>query len=154
MENNNIESLFIITPKIANKTLYYYLKTTGVDFTELRMIKFINDFKIILEEIKNEKIKKVSFLFVIDNMKLPSNFCLIKEFAEIFDEHLEHIQKKVCFSVVQTESNVFSMFFSLFKKFYKPYKPLYLCKNEHELQDIMNHPENRHNYKEIVNIIK
>ena len=151
--DQNIENLFIITPKICNKTLYYFFKTTGLDFTELRMIKFINDFKIILEEINNEKIKKVSFLFIIDNMKIPSNFLLLKDFASIFDEHVENIKKKVCFSVVQTESNVFSMFFSLFKQFYRPYKPLYLCKNNSELEDIINNPENRKNYKNILNVI-
>lgn len=151
--DNKIENLFLITPKINNKTLYYYFNSTGAEFTELRMIKFIEDFKIILNEIINEKIKKVSFLFVVDNMKIPSNFCLIKEFAEIFNEHMENIKQKVCFSVVQTDNNVFSMFFSLFKQFYKPYKPLYLCKNNEELEDIMNNPENRKNYKNILSVI-
>ena len=35
------------------------------------------------------------------------------------------------------------MFLSLFKQYYTPRKPLYICKNQEETQDCLNDPKKR-----------
>lgn len=150
----NIEKLFKIDTSVNNNVLYIYFNAIGSEYTELRMLDFINSYKKILEELDDERIKKICFIFNLTKMKIPTNFILVEEFAAIFDSKMELIKKKVIYSIIVTDSNLFFLFFSLFKQFYKPFKPLYLCKNDNELQDIIENPENRNKYRNILNDIK
>ena len=152
--NYNIEKIFKIDTQIENNIVYVIFNSTGCEYTELRMLDFINSYKKILQEIEDNRIKKVSFIFNLINMKIPTNFVLVKEFSQIFIPKMEVIKKKVIYSIIVTDSNLFYLFFPLLKKYYRPIKPLFICKDDNELQDIIQNPENRSKYKNILNDIK
>ena len=152
--NYTILSLFNITTKVENKIIYFIFDSTGVEYTELRMLQFINDYKIILDDLEDTRIKNVCFVFKLNNMKFPSNFVLVQEFANLFYPKMDLIIKKVNYSVILSNNKIFYMFFTLLKQFYRPIKPLYLCNTNDELNDIIENPENRIKYKNIIDELK
>ena len=45
------------------------------------------------------------------------------------------------------------MFFSLFKKYYEPIKPLYLCRTENDTKECIHSVDSRSNFPNICNIL-
>ena len=76
----------------------------------------------------NNNIKKIIYIYDVEKLKLPSNLSLFKDYAQIFKDHREILYDKLEFTMIISQNNIFNIFFNLFKKFYIPIKPLYLCK--------------------------
>ena len=74
----SIEPLFNFEVKIENKKLLYIIESRGIEFTELRMIHFIKELDIFLETLRNEKIKKVYFIFNMTKYTIPKNLTLLR----------------------------------------------------------------------------
>lgn len=149
----NVDNLVQIEPKIENGKLLIYFHTQNTEVTDLRLFKFLDDTKKLFSDFKNEKIKEFYFIFNIDELNIPTNFNLLKDFAEFFKQYEDLLMNKLVFTVVQCKNNIFKLFFSLFKKYYVPVKPLYLCANEDEVYSCVFDEEKRNSFPNICNLI-
>jgi len=150
----SIEPLFKTEVRIENKKMLYILTSQGIAITELRMIQLINDIDTMFNTFHHKDVSNIHLVFVVKEINIPSNFTLLDEFAQVFIKHREIILDKLQFTVLQNENNLFRMFFALFKKYYNPLKPLYLCKNEDEVQDCLHDQAKRGQFHEIMNQLK
>jgi|MDTG01.5.fsa_nt_gb hypothetical protein len=129
-----IESFFDYDIRIENKMLIYVFVANGKDMTELRMIEFLDRMRQIMASFHDKQVTKGCLYFDLEKLKLPSNLQLIQEYSNIFKTNQEILKKKLQFTIIQTSNNVFHLFFSLFKQYYVPIKPVYLTKNHSETQ--------------------
>ena len=149
----NVDNLVEIEPKIENGKLLIYFHTKNIEVTDLRLFKFLDDTKKLFSDFKNEQIKEFYFIFNIDELKIPTNFNMFKDFAEFFKQYEDLLMNKLVFTIVQCKNNIFKIFFSLFKKYYIPVKPLYLCANTDETHICLFDEEKRNNFPNICNLI-
>lgn len=150
----DIDPLFDVNVYIEDKKLIYKFTYKGLEITDLRMLKTIEVMKGALETLKRDDVINGHFVFVVDNITIPTNYSLLKDFAHLFYNYTELITQKVQFTVVQSQSSIFNMFFSLFKQFYKPVKPLYLTTNDKETEDCIKDPEYRKTLPNVSNMVK
>ena len=61
---------------------------------------------------------------------------------------------KLNYSVVQCKSNIFKLFFSLFKQYYTPVKELYLVKTFDDAQKAIHDDEFRETLPKITTLLK
>lgn len=150
---NSLQNLFEIETKIENKILCFFFKSQKVSVTELRLTKFIHDVKQVIETIYSNQIKNVCFIFDLNQLNLPSNFIQIKDFSDMLKSHEKILTEKLMFTIIQNKNNVFRIFFNLFKKYYNPVKPLYLCKNDEETNVCLNDDNKRSTFPNIQSLI-
>ena len=150
----NIDKLVIIKPEIVNNLLLINVTCNPIEFTDLRLLNLLAELEKLACDLRNERIKQFSFIFNVSEIRIPTNFNLIKDFAAFFKNHEDLILDKLDCSIIESTSNIFSMFFGLFKKYYKPLKPLYLVKNHDESMDCLFNTENRTKYTNICNLIQ
>ena len=150
----NVNSLVKIEPKIENNKLLIYFYAENMDVTNLRLIKFLDDCGKLFSDLYNDQIKEFYFIFNIDDLRIPTNFNLFKDFANFFKNHENLLMKKLKFTIVQCKNNIFKLFFSLFKQYYSPVKPLYLCCNLEETKDCIFTEETRNKYPNICNLLE
>ena len=149
----DIDKLVKIKPEIINNLLVINVTCNPIEFTDLRLLSLLNDLEKLTNDLNNDRIKKFCFVFNVSEIKIPTNFNLIKDFADFFQRHEDLIITKLDCSVIESTSNIFTMFFSLFKKYYKPLKPLFLVKSHDEVMDCLFNDDNRKNYSNICNLI-
>jgi hypothetical protein len=125
-----IENLFNLETKISQHRVVFKFVYTETPITELRMLKTIEMMKKVLDSFHKEEVTNICFVFVINSIKMPTNMKLIKDFASTFHAYGDVINKKLDFTIIQSNNNIFKLFFSLFKMYYEPIKPLYLCEND------------------------
>lgn len=91
-----------------------------------------------------------TFFFDLNNLKnIP--VLLILEIFNLFKEKFHVIKKNLIGSVILTNENTFNNMFDLFMKFYKPSKPLKLCKDFDEANIFFNEcSENKYQDFEII----
>ena len=148
-----VDNLVQIKPKIVNNTLLIYFHTQNMEITDLRLFKFLDDVKKLFSDLSTEKIKEFYFIFNIDELNIPANFNLFKDFADFFTQYQDLLMNKLVFTVIQCRNNIFKLFFSLFKKYYVPVKPLYLCSNIEETDLCIFDLEKRNRFPNICNLI-
>lgn len=127
-----IEDLFNIKIKKNNESYYIEFHYNRLEITNLRMLKFVEKTKQVINLLKKDEVKKIYFIFILNNIIIPANFNVLKDFIQIFHDNIDLMIEKVQFTIIQNETNLFKIFIEIFKKFYQPYKPLYLCKNDEE----------------------
>ena len=137
----SIEPFFDTKIYIEKGTLICSFISNGKELTELRGLLFIKEMTAIMEKISTIKINKVVFLFDVDKIVLPYNYKLLKSYAQVFKDHKSVIENKLGFTIIKSESNIFRMFIKLFKKFYTPIKPLYLCSTIEESLECIHNEE-------------
>ena len=150
----NVDNLVKIIPKIENNKLLIYFHAENIDVTDLRLVKFLDDCSKLFSDLYNDQIKEFYFIFNIDDLKIPTNFSLFKDFADFFISHEDLLMEKLKFTIVQCKNNIFKLFFSLFKKYYVPVKPLYLCSNVEETHECVSNEESRHKFPNICNLLE
>ena len=150
----NITDIAKVEPKIENGKLIIYITCLEEDITDLRLLNFITNFEKLLDELSNESIKEFYFVFNINDLIIPTNFTMLKDFADMFVRHRVTILDKLQFTVVESKSNIFKLFFGLFKKHYVPIKPLYLCMSSEDVKSCIFNPESRSKYPNIINMIE
>ncbi len=148
-----IEDIAKIEPKIENGKLIIYFTSNPVEITDLRVLRFIDKLKPLMNDLHNDKIKEFFFVFNINDIVIPTNFSMLKVFAQFFKDSEDVIIDKLKFSVVESKSNIFKLFFSLFKKYYVPKKSLYLCKSIEDVNDCIFNIDSRNKYPNILNLI-
>jgi hypothetical protein len=67
--------------------------------------------------------------------------------------HLPLIDKKLGFTIIHNDTNVFKIFFKLFQKYYVPVKPLYLCKTDEDVHACLHDEEKRSSFPNILNML-
>ena len=134
MDIQQIKPLFDTNIRIEKKKMIYEMVLKDVDYTELKMFATYEKLNEIIESLYHKNVKNVYFIFVFDKVKVPSNFIVFKEISKIFLKHKPILIDKLDFTIIQTHSNIFELFFSVFKKYYKPLKPLYLCKTNDQVR--------------------
>lgn len=149
-----VEDIATLTPEIKNGKLIVTFKALSIELTDLRILHFINKIQKLVNELNNKKIKEFFFVFDIDDLIIPTNFTMLKDFAQFFKDNEDIILDKLTYSVLKSKNNIFKLFFSLFKKYYVPIKPLYLCCNQEEVNECLFNPEIRNKFPNIINIIK
>lgn len=153
MNNMNIDELVEINANIQNGELIIYFKVKHTEITNLRILQTIETVKNVLNELRNEKISSFYFVFDICSMIIPSNFSLLKEVTDIFESYESLIHEKLVFSIIQSNTNIFKLFFNLFKTYYVPIKPLYLCKSIDEVNECLFEEAKRAKYPNICSLI-
>lgn len=123
----SIEPFFDTKIYIEKGTLICSFISNGKELTELRGMLFIQEMTALMQKINTINTNRVVFLFDVDKIVLPYNYKLIKSYAQVFKDHKSVIENKLGFTIIKSESNIFRIFFKLFKQFYTPIKPLYLC---------------------------
>ena len=149
-----VEDIATLTPEIKNGKLIVTFKALSIELTDLRILHFINKIQKLVNELNNKKIKEFFFVFDIDDLIIPTNFTMLKDFAQFFKDNEDIILDKLTYSVLKSKNNIFKLFFSLFKKYYVPIKPLYLCSNQEEVNECLFNTETRNKFPNIINIIK
>ena len=124
----NIETFVTIKPTIQNGKLVVLFEGNNTPITELRALKVADEIHKLLTELSSPKVKEFYFLFQVDSIEIPANYTYVEEIAKSLYKYEDLIMQKLNFSVVQCKSNIFKMFFSLFKRYYTPVKELYLVK--------------------------
>ena len=151
---NSIETFVTITPKIEHKKLIVYIVANNNEITELRIFKVIEELKSLFQQIKqNAKVNEFYLVFDITQFKIPTNFRIFSSVSDFLLESKSLIIDKLNFSVIQSENNIFKMFFSLFQKYYEPIKPLYLCRTTNDTSDCIHKPESRDNFPNICTML-
>ena len=150
----NVDNLVKFSPKIENNKLIIFFDAEYKDVTNLRLIKFLDELDKLFSDFYNDKIEDFYFVFNIDNLNIRTNFSLFKDFANFFKGHEELLLKKLKFTVIQCKNNIFKLFFSLFKQYYIPVKPLYLCSNFEEVQECLFNKEKRDKFPNICNLLE
>ena len=107
-----IENLFDLETKIIAKRVVFKFVYTEKPITELRMLKTIEMVQKVLETFQEEQINHVSFVFVINKIEMPTNMGLFKNFASTFHSHANIINQKLDFTIIQSKSSIFKLFFS------------------------------------------
>jgi hypothetical protein len=139
-----IENLFNLETKILDNRVVFKFVYTEKPITELRMLKTIDLLKKVLDSFYKEEVKNVCLIFVIETIKMPTNMKLIKDFATTFHKYAQVIDEKLDFTIIQSNNNIFKLFFSLLKLYYEPIKPLYMSINNDTTQKcLMNDSERK-----------
>ena len=137
------ENFYNYKISIKNNMVVHEFITNNNEMTELRIIDFLEKTKQMIETFYEPKIKKICLIYNIENINfLPSNTQFIKKFSELFNNTRDVIKEKVEFTIIQSNSNIFNIFFNLFTKYYEPAKPLYLCKNNDETEKCLFNKDN------------
>tara|TARA_Y100000389_G_C17347598_1_gene456668 strand:+ start:128 stop:586 length:459 start_codon:yes stop_codon:yes gene_type:complete len=149
-----IENLFDLDTKIvANKVVFKFVYTEK-PITELRMLKTIEMMKNVLETFREKRINHVSFVFVINQIEMPTNMGLFENFASTFHSYTNIINQKLDFTIIQSNSRIFKLFFSLFKMYYEPIKPLYLCENDKSTEQCLESQDERNKVANFADMLK
>lgn len=136
----SLEPLFTLDVENINDLFLYRFVATGKEFTNIGALLFITEMENTMKTFSNKNIKKVALLFHLETFSMPTNHALVQKYSEVFIKNQEILRDKLQFTIIQTNNNIFDMFFTVFKLFYIPIKPLYLCKNDSETnQCICNH---------------
>lgn len=151
---DNIENLFTISLNKYNDD-FYLLKFVynKHEITDLRMLKFVKNAEKAINTLKNDKIKNVNLIFVLKDIIIPANFSILKDFIELFDKNSDIMINKVGFTIIENENNLFKIFINIFKQYYKPYKSLYLCRNNEETELCLNDEESRNKFPNITKLL-
>ena len=120
---------------------------------ESKFIEFLDRMRQIMASFHDKQVTKGCLYFDLEKLKLPSNLQLIQEYSNIFKTNQDILKKKLEFTIVQTSNNIFHLFFSLFKQYYTPIKPLYLTKNHSETQSCIYDTTMRNNLPPIGNLL-
>ena len=150
----SIQSFIDFEPIIDRKKLIYRFTANGQPMTELRLVAFTQKIDTIIKTLYDEKIKKVYFIFNIEKLLIPSNFTLLSDFALVFHNHHTVLKQKLEFTIVQNSTNVFLLFFRVFKQYYNPVKSLYLCLNDDQVFTCLHEEESRHLFPNIISLIE
>lgn len=149
-----IENLFNLETKILQNRVVFKFVYTETPITELRMLKTIEMMKVVLDSFHKEEVSNICFVFVINSIKMPINLKLIKEFASTFHAYGDVINQKLDFTIIQSNNNIFKLFFSLFKMYYEPIKPLYMCESDESTEKCLNSNDERSkvaNFSDLMN---
>ena len=149
----DIEELFNTKTGILNNKLVYTFTFKNCEITELRIMNSVKCMKDILDTLFIDKVKNVCFVFVIDEITIPSNYKYFKDFTSVFDKYQEIIKEKVRFTIIQSNSNIFQLLFSVFKQYYKPIKPMYVCSNEEDVKNCLKSKKEREKFKNVSDMI-
>ena len=133
----NISCFFDKNIYIENNIVICSYVSNGNELTELRMLFFLDEYKKMINSLYNKKIKRFVLIYDVDKLPIPINFELFtkyftKDFAQIFKDNIELIKEKLSFTIIKSKSSIFHTFFRIFKNFYIPIKPLYICKSMEE----------------------
>lgn len=150
----SIQSFIDFEPMIDRKKLIYRFTANGQPMTELRLVAFNQKLDTIIKTLYDDKIKKVYFVFNIEKLLIPSNFTLLADFATVFRGHHHVLKEKLMFTIVQNSTNVFLLFFRVFKQYYNPVKSLYLCLNDDQVFTCLHDEESRHSFPNILSLIE
>ena len=151
---DSIDDIFNVTTYIENKKLIMKFEGKDIVLTELKVMKFMKKMESVLEGLYDDRIKSFYFIFAIDGFQIPLNMGYFKDFSDMLMKHGKVIFEKLDFTIIQNDSNIFQMFFNLFKHYYQPVNSLYLCKNKEECQDCLHNEESRGKYPNILSMIK
>tara|TARA_Y100000389_G_C17466000_1_gene525599 strand:+ start:4477 stop:4935 length:459 start_codon:yes stop_codon:yes gene_type:complete len=149
-----IENLLDLESKIIANRVVFKFTFKEIPITELRMLKTIEMLTDVLDSFKKPEIKHVCFVFVINKMKMPSNLGLFKDFARTFNDYSVVINEKLDFTIIQSNNGIFKMFFSLFKMYYEPIKPLYICESDESTEKCLTSNNERNKVKNFSDMIK
>lgn len=149
-----IEDVFTINEEYQYNKLIVFINSTGKKLTELRKLSFITKFDNYLSDLSNKDIPLFYFVFNLNKAKIPTNFSFIRDLTKLLLKHSEVIYKKLEFSVILYKSNLFYTFFNLFKRYYEPIKPLYLCQRYEDISLCIHNEKERSRFPEIISKIK
>ena len=91
----NIDKLVEIKPQIINNLLVINVTCNPIEFTDLRLLNLLSELEKLASDLNNERIKKFCFVFNVSEIKIPTNFNLIKDFADFFQRHENLIMTKL-----------------------------------------------------------
>tara|TARA_B110000467_G_C18267191_1_gene450050 strand:- start:468 stop:926 length:459 start_codon:yes stop_codon:yes gene_type:complete len=148
-----IQELLLIETKIEKGKLCFYITAKDIEITELRIVKAFSLIENAVKQLYRDDIKKVYFVYNINELNLPSNFTQIGDLATILKNHETILAEKLVFSIVQNKNNVFSLFFKLFREYYNPVKALYLCKDSEETRRCLHNSKSRDSFPNICNLL-
>ena len=150
---SNIADILQIKTKIESKKLCYYVTAKPVEITELRLTKAYHDIENLIKTLYLPEIKKVYIVWNISELLIPTNFTQIKDFAIMLRNHTDILTKKLVFSIIVSKSNIFSLFFNVFKQYYNPVKPLYLCKTDKDVENCIHDESSRDSFQNISSML-
>jgi hypothetical protein len=149
-----IDDLFILHTKIVQNRVVFKFVYSEIPITELRMLQASDMMKNVLESCHKKEITNICFVFVINSVEMPINMKLIKNFATSFQSYYDIINKKLDFTIIQSNNNIFRLCFSLFKMYYEPIKPLYMCENDESTQKCLLSKSERSKVANLSDMIK
>lgn len=150
----DIESLLDIKTEILQNRVVFRFTYDGKKITELRMLKTIEMMNAALETLYKDEIKNVCFVFVVSSLEMPTNVGVFKDFASVFVSHTNIIEKKLNFTIIQSDNKIFKLFFSILKMYYQPIKPLYMCEDSKSTENCLISSSERNKTANFSDVIK
>ena len=145
----DIDDLLILETKIVQKRVIFKFTYTEISITELRTLKTVDLMESVLKSLRKKEVTNVCFVFVINSLELTTNIKLFEQFASIFRSYTDVIKQKLDFTIVQTNNGVFKLFFSLFKRYYEPIKPLYMCDSNESVEKCLTSSSERNKISDL-----
>ena len=134
---NSIEDACKIETKIVDSLVIINMKLKDIEITDLRMMKFINYFKLLMDDLNDDRIQSFAFVFDICVIKiLPTQY--IKQITETLQKHKSILLKKLKYSCVVSNPIIIAPFKLILKQFYVPMRPLFLCTSIEETKQYEN----------------
>lgn len=150
----DIETFVTIIPTIQDGKLVVLFEGNNTPITELRALKVADEIHKLLTELSSPKVTEFYFLFQVDSIEIPANYTYVEEIAKSLYKYEDLILQKLKFSVVQCNSNIFKIFFSLFKRYYTPVKELYLVKSYENAQKAIHDDKFREKLPKISTLLR
>lgn len=143
---DNVADLFDFESYLEQNKIIYKFTYNKIEITELRMLKTIHKMSQMFKTLKSPKIKNITFLFIVQEFIIPTNFSVFKSWSQVFYDNFDVITEKLDFTVVQVDNNnIINTFLWLFKKYYIPIKPLYISTSDTINQQYIHDVEYRKN---------
>ena len=113
----NIDCFFDKKIYIENNIIICSYISNGNELTELRLLFFLEEFKKIIKDLYDKKIKKFVLIYDVDKLPIPTNFEIFKkyftkDFAQIFKDNVKLLEEKLLFTIIKSESTLFHTFFN------------------------------------------
>lgn len=150
----NIDALFKIDTKIAYNKLIYSFTYNNHEMTKLRIMKMVEDVEEVLKTFNLDNVKNVCFVFVINEVTIPSNFDFLKDLSCLFHKYKDVIKEKLKFTIVHSKNSIFNILFTSFKTYYHPIKPMYICNCEDDVNTCLKSKTEREKFPNISNMVQ
>lgn len=150
----DIETLFEIDTKIAHNKLVYSFTYKNREMTKLRIMKMVKDVEDVLKTFHLDNVKNICFVFVINDVTIPSNFDFLEDLSRLFQKYKDVIKQKLNFTIVYSQNSIFNILFTAFQKYYHPIKPMYVCNSEDDVDICLKSKIEREKFPNVSNMVQ
>lgn len=135
MNNIEIENLFDYKIVKQNQKYLLHITMNNINVTELRVLHSFNELDNILKYFKVNDMKPLFFIFNLKKVTLNTPILKVDELSKVFTKYMDFFLTNLELTILYTDSVVVKYIMKCVKQYYTSTRPVYLCKNEKEIQN-------------------